>query len=201
MGATSCTKSGPEAALTAAQTNNAEDKARRAAIPSDFNRLLHGGPRSGCACEDTNAGLADAPSTAKESYMQLPKASCYLVPAVLVGALALFAADVSTDYDHHADFAKYHTYSWLGVKAGNSLWQDRIQSAVDKDLQAKGWQRVRSGGDAVVSAFGRTSEQQTLETYYNGFPGWGWRGWGGMGTATTTAVPRSEEHTSELQSP
>jgi hypothetical protein len=76
------------------------------------------------------------------------------------------------------------------VKAGNSLWQDRIQSAVDKDLQAKGWQRVQSGGDAVVSAFGRTSEQQTLQTYYDGFPGWGWRGWGGMGTATTTAVPQ-----------
>ena len=88
-----------------------------------------------------------------------------LPAALLAGAFMLFAADISTDYDHHADFGSYHTYSWLGVKAGNSLWQDRIQSAVDSALAAHGWQKVPSGGDAVVSAFGRTTEQQTLETY------------------------------------
>jgi hypothetical protein len=99
------------------------------------------------------------------------------------------AADVSTDYDHHANFSHYHTYSWIGVRAGNSLWQDRIQQAVDAQLQAKGWQRVESGGDATISAFGRVTEQDTLETFYNGFPGWGWRGWAGMGTVTTTVVP------------
>jgi hypothetical protein len=114
----------------------------------------------------------------------------FLVPAMLAGALMLFAADISTDYDHHADFAKYHTYSWLGVRAGNSLWQNRITSAVDQALQSKGWQKVPSGGDAVVSAFGRTTEQDTLETYYDGFPGWGWRGWGGMGMATTETIPQ-----------
>lgn len=113
----------------------------------------------------------------------------YIVPAMLAGALMLSAADVSTDYDHHADFARYHTYSWLAVKAGNSLWQDRIQAAVDSALAARGWQRVASGGDAVVSAFGRTTQQETLQTYYDGFPGWGWRGWGGMGTATTEVIP------------
>jgi hypothetical protein len=113
-----------------------------------------------------------------------------LVPALMAGALMLFAADVSTDYDHHADFSRYHTYSWLGVKAGNSLWQDRIQSAVDNDLQSKGWQKVTSGGDAAISAFGRTTERDTLQTYYEGFPGWVWQGWGGMGTATTQTVPQ-----------
>jgi hypothetical protein len=114
--------------------------------------------------------------------------SSYLVPGLLAGALVLFAADVSTDYNHHADFGKYHTYSWIAVKAGNSLWQDRIREAVDKDLSAKGWQKVKSGGDAAVSAFGRTSEPGTLQTYYDGFPGWGWRGWAGMGTSTTEVV-------------
>jgi len=118
-----------------------------------------------------------------------------IVPAMLAGAMMLFAADVSTDYDHHADFGRYHTYSWLSVRAGNGLWQSRIQSAVDSALAAKGWQRVASGGDAVVSAFGRTSEQETLQTYYDGFPGWGWRGWGGMGMATTEAIP---EHVGNL---
>jgi hypothetical protein len=104
----------------------------------------------------------------------------------------LYAA-VRTDYDHKADFSKYHTYSWIGVKSGNPLWQDRITSAVDSALSAKGWTKVASGGDAAVSAFGHVTEQDTLQTFYDGFPGWGWRaGWwgmGGMGTATTQVIP------------
>ncbi len=33
------------------------------------------------------------------------------------------------------------------------------------------------------------TQQDTLQTFYDGFPGWGWRGWGGMATATTTVTP------------
>ncbi len=114
----------------------------------------------------------------------------YFLPALVAVAGIIWAADVSTDYDHHANFGQYHTYSWLGVKAGNSLWQDRIMNDIDGQLAAKGWTKVASGGDAAVSAFGRTTEQETLQTFYDGFPGWGWRGWGGIGTATTTAIPQ-----------
>jgi hypothetical protein len=115
----------------------------------------------------------------------------YLLPAVAVFACMAWAASVATDYDHHADFSRYHTYSWIGVKAGDSLWQDRITAAVDGQLAAKGWTKVASGGDASVSAFGRTTERDTMETFYDGFPGWGWRRWGGggMGIATTDVVP------------
>ena len=112
--------------------------------------------------------------------------------AVLAAAAGLLFASVRTDYDHKADFAKYHTYSWIGVRAGNGLWQERITSAVDNALQAKGWQKVPSGGDASVSAMGQTSEKDTMETFYDGFPGWGWRaGWwgGGMGMSQTEVIP------------
>ncbi len=117
----------------------------------------------------------------------------FLVPLGLLAAGALVAA-VHTDYDHKADFSHYRTYSWIGVKAGNSLWQERIMNAVDSQLAAKGLTKVPSGGDLAVSAFGRTTERDTLQTFYDGFPGWGWRaGWwggmGGMGTATTEVVP------------
>jgi hypothetical protein len=116
------------------------------------------------------------------------KTRILLFAMVLLAAAALVsAADVSTDYDHHAGFGQIHTYSWIGVRAGDSLWQDRIMRAVDNELQAKGWQKVESGGDAGVSAFGRTSERDNIETFYTGFPGWRWRGWGGM--ATTDVVP------------
>ena len=115
----------------------------------------------------------------------------YLLTGALLLAGALYAA-VQTDYDHKADFGRYHTYSWIGVKAGNSLWQQRIMNAVDSQMAAKGLTRVDSGGDLAVSAFGRTIERDTLQTFYDGFPGWGWRaGWwgGGMGMATTEVVP------------
>lgn len=115
-----------------------------------------------------------------------------LMPAALIVAGVMYAA-VQTDYDHKADFGRYHTYSWIGVKAGNSLWQERIMSAVDSQLAAKGMTKVASGGDVSVSAFGRTSERDTMQTFYDGFPGWGWRaGWWGMGgggMATTQVVP------------
>jgi hypothetical protein len=82
--------------------------------------------------------------------------------------------------------ASYKTYSWIKVQAGDSLWGSRIQQDVDSQLAAKGWTRVDSNGDAAVSAFCRTQDQQSLETFYNGFGGgWRWRGGGGMGMSTT----------------
>lgn len=101
----------------------------------------------------------------------------------------LLLAEVKTDYDHHADFARYHTYSWIKVQAQDPLWNDRIKSAVDSQLTAKGWQLVPTGGDAAVSAYGSTHNQQSLETMYDGFGGgWRWRGFGGMGMSTTEPI-------------
>jgi len=109
-----------------------------------------------------------------------------LPPAVLLilSAAALFAM-VKTDYSHSTDFGRYRTYSWISVKAGDSLWQDRITQAVDSQLSAKGWSKVPSGGDASVAAVGATHNQENLQTFYDGFGGWGWRGFGD-GLATTT---------------
>lgn len=106
-----------------------------------------------------------------------------LIP-MFAGAFLLLAS-VKTDYDHSADFSRYKTYSWISARAGNDLWADRIMQDVDGQLAAKGWTKVEAGGDATVSAFGRTRNEQTLETYYTGFPGWRWRGFGD-GAAVTT---------------
>jgi len=109
-----------------------------------------------------------------------------VVPAIAAAACLLYA-DVKVDYSHHADFTKYHTYSWIKVQAEDPLWNDRIQNAIDSELTAKGWQRVPSGGDAALAAYGSTKTQQSLQTWYDGFGGgWGWRGFGGLGYATTT---------------
>jgi hypothetical protein len=114
----------------------------------------------------------------------------FVLPIAAVFACIAWAASVSTDYDHHADFGRYHTYYWIGVKAGDSLWQDRIMNAVDSQLAAKGWTKSQGSGDAGVSAFGHVNERDNLETFYDGFPGWGWRHWGGgVGMATTEVIP------------
>src|ERR1700731_3020787 len=102
-------------------------------------------------------------------------------------SLSLLAVSISTDYDHSANFSQYKTYSWLKVQAADSLWADRIQQDVDKQLAAKGWTKVESNGNATVTAFQSTHDQQTLQTFYDGFGGgWRWRGFGGTGLSTTT---------------
>ena len=117
----------------------------------------------------------------------------FAVPFLATGLVVLWAA-TKVDYDHHVDFGRYHSYSWIKAEAGNSIWADRITQAVDNTLQAKGWQKVPSGGDAAVAAYGSTHNEQNIETFYNGWGGgWFWRGWGG-GPVTTTVenVPVGE---------
>ena len=100
---------------------------------------------------------------------------------------ALSAQQVKTDYDRSANFAQYKTYSWEQVKTRNPFYVDRIKSAVDAALAAKGWNRVESGSDVSIVAIGIAREEETLNTFYDGFGGgWRWSGFGGFGEATTT---------------
>ena len=99
------------------------------------------------------------------------------------------AQQVKTDYDRAADLAQYKTYSWEHVETKDPLSVDRIKNAVNATLTARGWTQVESGGDVSIVAVQMTSNQETLNTFYNGFGGgWGWRrfGGGGIGEATTT---------------
>jgi hypothetical protein len=63
------------------------------------------------------------------------------------------------------------------------------QRRCNETLSAKGWTQVESGGQVAIIAMAMTKNQQTLNTFYDGFGGgWGWRrfGGGGFGDATTT---------------
>src|SRR5580700_8813059 len=104
---------------------------------------------------------------------------------VLLGSA--FGQHIQTDFDHQANFSQYKTYSWQEIKPANSLWDSRIKNAVDGELAAKGWTKVDSGGDVAVVAIATTHTERTLQTFYDGMGGgWRWRGFGGMGEATTT---------------
>src|SRR5882724_6162635 len=105
----------------------------------------------------------------------------------LVLATVSFAQHVKTDYDHNANFGQYKTYSWEKVQTKDPLMVDRIKDAANAALTAKGWTQVDSGGDVSVMAIEITQNQQTLNTFYDGFGGGRrWGGFGGFGDATTT---------------
>jgi hypothetical protein len=105
---------------------------------------------------------------------------------VLLAATASLGQQVKTDYDRNTDFSQYKTYSWEKIQTQDPLWVDRIEEAVNSALAAKGWTEVPSGATVAIVAIEMTRNQQTLDTFYNGF-GRGWRWGGGFGDATTTA--------------
>jgi hypothetical protein len=125
----------------------------------------------------------------KRRIMKLQRMVLILTGMMFVFACRLSAQQVKTDYDRSANFGQYKTYSWEQVKTRDPLFVDRIKSDVHAALAAKGWTEVPSGGDVSIIAIQTTQEQQTLNTFYDGFGGgWGWRrfGGGGFGDATTT---------------
>jgi uncharacterized protein DUF4136 len=105
-----------------------------------------------------------------------------LATALLLTSVAAWAR-ITTDYDHHANFARYKTYSWAKVQTSNSIWDQRVKDAVNSALAANGWSEVPSGGDAILCAHEATREKHDLQTFYDGFGGWRW---GGFGDSTTT---------------
>jgi hypothetical protein len=124
----------------------------------------------------------------KGAIMKIQKVVFCLMGTILFAGTAP-AQQVKTDYDRGANFAQYKTYSWAQVKTKDPLDVDRIKNAVNAALATKGWTKVDSGGDVSILAMEITREQQTLNTFYDGFGGgWGWRGFGGGGfsEATTT---------------
>ena len=114
--------------------------------------------------------------------MKIQHGLALLMTAMMLTAVTAWA-NIATDYDHKANFARYKTYSWAKVETSDSLWDQRVKNAVNSQLAAKGWSQVPADGDVVVSARGVIRDQQQLNTFYNGFGG---RRFGGFGSSTTT---------------
>jgi Domain of unknown function (DUF4136) len=114
-----------------------------------------------------------------------------VVLAIIFFSIPALAQKIETDYDHSVHFTQYHTYSWGHVHATDPLFEPRIRDAVDRDLQAKGWQQVPSGGDVTVTAVLVKKDKAEYTTFYDGLGGgWRWRGWGSsMATTTVENIP------------
>jgi hypothetical protein len=102
---------------------------------------------------------------------------------VIALTTAVFADNVAVDYDHAKNFNQVKTYSWSNVHTANSLWDDRVKDTINKELAAKGWTQVPSGGDVALVAVEKTSVHQQYDTFYNGFGG---RRFGGFGESSTS---------------
>jgi Domain of unknown function (DUF4136) len=100
--------------------------------------------------------------------------------------------DVKVDWDKAASFTGFHTYAWgTGTPAKNPLMAQRIVDGIDKELAAKGFQRVdtSSNPDLVVLYHASTSTQTQINTMGTG--GWGWT-WGGTSTTTVNEIPTGQ---------
>src|SRR5713226_8209769 len=123
----------------------------------------------------------------KEAHMKPIVRTAVSTVLFLVALGTALAQQVKTDFDHQANFSQYKTYSWQEIKPANSLRDARIKRAVDAQLAAKGWTVAESGGDVAIVAIATSHTERTLQTFYDGMGGgWRWRGFGGMGEATTT---------------
>jgi hypothetical protein len=122
-----------------------------------------------------------------------------LAAAFLLGsAVFIFASNVRTDFDHTVNFANYHTYSWGQVKTTDPFYVKRLKSAVNQQLQEKGWRQVPTGGAVTIFCTDNLHNQKETQTMYDNFGGgwgggWGWGAWGwgapgGFGEATTTTT-------------
>ncbi len=112
-----------------------------------------------------------------------------------------------SDYDPSTDFSALKTYRWVekvppeakDPKVYNSIVEGRVKTAVNRALQAKGYQEVTSNPDFDIAWHATVEQKQSLQTVGNNYGwGYGWYGpgWGGMGmTTTTTYVEEWDEGT------
>ncbi len=112
--------------------------------------------------------------------------------SLLLMVCGIVWADVNVDWDRTANFANYKTYAWqTGTPAKNQLWDQRITDGVDKQLAAKGFQKVDIGNnpDLIVLYHAASGADTQLNTTNMG--GWGWR-WGGTSTTTVNTIPTGQ---------
>ncbi len=111
----------------------------------------------------------------------------FLMTVLLVGLTMSsgLAQKVNEDWDREVNFADYQTYMWKqGTPTPNPLMDQRVISAIESELSAKGIHKVESNPDMYVTYHASIHQNQQYVTDNFGY-GYG-RGWGGgMGSSTT----------------
>lgn len=124
-------------------------------------------------------------------------ASTALVAVALVAAGCASGPDIRADYDHAADFGRFHTYGFV-AQAGTdtaefrSLATQTLQAAAAREMEARGYTRSDTP-DLVINFTGKLEEKTDIEStpapYYGpayGYGGWYGAPWGGYGGTEVT---------------
>jgi Domain of unknown function (DUF4136) len=103
------------------------------------------------------------------------------------------------DFDHGTHFSSYKTYSWDDSvdtpshdRFPNQLMQVRVASFIEEALAARGFKRVPSGGELLISFRIKVTQEPVFTTFSDGWgpggwdSGWGWGGGWGSSFSTTT---------------
>ena len=134
----------------------------------------------------------------------MPYVKFFLI-AVLFLSLGCSSFSYKTDFDQSIDFSGYKTYVWFAGKmpaddalSANPLAKKRVAAAIDKELQAKGYQiGTEDAHDFVVIIHAGNKEKTQITNY--GYGGYGYgrygRGWGGYGGYGQTDVYQYDETT------
>jgi hypothetical protein len=111
---------------------------------------------------------------------------------ILITFSACSSLDITSDYDPSQDFSTYKTYRWAKMKEQHKgdllaknirLWR-RVQSAVDKSLQEKGFEKLDRGKPDFI-VFIHAGVQQRMDVYQSGYRYGGW--WGPYGGYTSVS--------------
>ena len=97
--------------------------------------------------------------------------------------LSCSSVSVSSDFEQSANFSHLQTYAWMTASeekdAGrmtDTITMSRIQTAIDRQLDLKGYQKVTESPDFLVAYHASIDEK----TYYHSVPRYG----GGVGFGT-----------------
>jgi len=83
--------------------------------------------------------------------MRHPRTTLSILLGLAVWAASASAATVKVDFDSHADFTKYKTWSFRpGTAAPNPAAEKKLREAIETRLAARGLKRVESGGDLAI---------------------------------------------------
>ena len=103
---------------------------------------------------------------------------------ILATALLAACSNVSThyDYDPKTDFNTLKTYRWLPQPKDSvttsPLVLQRIQSATDRELAAKGYRKAEGDVDLLVAVHTGAKQRVRVTDWGYGY-GYGYYGWGG----------------------
>lgn len=122
--------------------------------------------------------------------------SCLTLTLVIFSALSAWGQKIETEYDHHANFQQYRTYTWGEIKLltrqskeNEKLIEQAIVKAVDAELQSKGLHEDDNAPDLYVACRGGSAVADSKVGA--AYAPHDLAGWGAGKVWTTNTIPGS----------